>query len=333
MERPWRRTDRRRNVKGWTLMCTGMRFVDTDGRMFFGRNLDWTFDYGERVLVIPRGFEPASPFGATTRCKHALIGMGIVEEGQPLLFDAGNDAGLAVAGLNFPGYAAYEPAPVEGKANVAAWEFPLWVAANFATVDEVAEALADAVVVDEPIAPKWPSSLLHWIVGDANRSIVVEYTSAGMQVFDNPVDVLANQPGYGWHAENLRNYLNVSSDFEAAGSFGAPLAPFGAGASQRGLPGDYSSPSRFVRAAYVNANYPAKEGEPANVSRLFHSLSQVAMVEGGAMAHDGRSEKTLYTSCFSASTGGYYFNTYDDVTILSYHLGDYPQEGDRVIEA
>ena len=235
-------------------MCTGMRFNDTEGRMFFGRNLDWTFDYGERALVVPRGFKPASPFGATGEVSHALIGMGIVEEGQPLLFDAGNDVGLAVAGLNFPGYAEYAPAPIEGKTNVAAWEFPLWVAANFATVDEMAAALQDAVIVDEPIAPKWPSSLLHWIIGDATRSIVVEYTAAGMQVFENPVDVLANQPGYSWHAENLRNYLNVSSAFDSKGAFGQPLAPFGAGASQRGLPGDYSSPSRFVRAAYVNAN-------------------------------------------------------------------------------
>ena len=130
-------------------MCTGMRFNDTEGRMFFGRNLDWTFDYGERALVVPRGFKPASPFGATSEISHALIGMGVVEEGQPLLFDAGNDAGLAVAGLNFPGYAEYAPAPIEGKTNVAAWEFPLWVAANFATVDEVAAALQDAVIVDD----------------------------------------------------------------------------------------------------------------------------------------------------------------------------------------
>lgn len=142
-------------------MCTGMRFNDTEGNMFFGRNLDWTFDYGERVLVVPRGFKPASPFGATAECSHALIGMGLVEQGQPMLFDAGNDAGLAVAGLNFPGYARYESAPQEGKTNVSAWEFPLWVCANFESVDQVVDALRTAAIVDEPIAPQWPSALLH----------------------------------------------------------------------------------------------------------------------------------------------------------------------------
>lgn len=314
-------------------MCTGMRFNDADGNMFFGRNLDWTFDYGERVLVVPRGFAPASPFGATGPCTHALIGMGLVEQGQPMLFDAGNDAGLAVAGLNFPGYARYEAKPQEGKTNISAWEFPLWVCASFETVDQVEAALRNAVIVDEPIAPEWPSAMLHWIVADSARSIVVEYTAAGMQVFDNPADVLANQPGYAWHAENLRNYLNVSSAWGGQGSFGYPLAPFGAGAAQRGLPGDYTSPSRFVRAAYVNANYPVKAREAANVSRMFHSLSQVAMVEGSALSHEGDTEKTLYTGCFSSASRTYYFNTYEDVSIRSYCLDQYPQEGDRVIEA
>lgn len=314
-------------------MCTGMRFNDTEGNMFFGRNLDWTFDYGERVLVVPRGFKPASPFGATAECSHALIGMGLVEQGQPMLFDAGNDAGLAVAGLNFPGYARYESALREGKTNVSAWEFPLWVCANFESVDQVVDALRTAAIVDEPIASQWSSALLHWIVADRTRSVVVEYTDTGMQVFDNPVDVLANQPGYSWHAENLRNYLNVSNAWGGEGPFGRPLTPFGAGAAQRGLPGDYTSPSRFVRAAYVNANYPQKEREAANVSRMFHSLSQVAMVEGSAMARDGKTEKTLYTGCFSSATRTYYFNTYEDVSIRSYCLDEYPRTGDAVIEA
>ena len=139
-------------------MCTGMRFNDAEGNMFFGRNLDWTFDYGERVLVVPRGFKPASPFGATAECSHALIGMGLAEQGQPMLFDAGNDAGLAVAGLNFPGYARYESAPQEGKTNVSAWEFPLWVCANFESVDQVVDALQTTAIVDEPIASQWPSA-------------------------------------------------------------------------------------------------------------------------------------------------------------------------------
>ena len=193
-------------------MCTGIRFVDDFGNMYFGRNLDWSCSYGERVVITPIGYSPKSPFGVVGQIRRPIIGMGIVQQDVPLYFDCANDAGLAVAGLNFPGYASYAPAPIEGKTNIAAYEFPLWVVANFETVDEVEEALADAVIVDKPINDMFPSSLLHWIVGDASRSIVVEYTEAGMQVFHDDFDVLTNQPGFAWHAENVRNYLNVTPD-------------------------------------------------------------------------------------------------------------------------
>ena len=302
--------------------------------MYLGRNLDWSCGYGERVVVIPRGFKPASPFGVTPEVKHAIIGMGIVEEGQPLYFDCGNECGLAVAGLNFPGYAVYEKDAVDGKTNVSSWEFPLWVCANFSDINEVEDAIDNVAVVDRPVTDKYPTSLLHWIIGDEQRSIVVEYREDGMHVFHDDVDVLANQPGFGWHTENLRNYINVSSDFpEGEGSMGTPLKPFGSGSCQRGLPGDYYSTSRFVRAAYVNANYPAQDTEEDNVSRMFHSLQQVAMVDGCARMGDGAFEKTVYTGCFSSRTNSYYFNTYDDQKVHAYHLADYPQEGTEPIVA
>ena len=142
-------------------MCTGLRFVDNDGNMYFGRNLDWSCSYGERVVITPTGYSPVSPFEAIRAVEHAVFGMGIVQEGVPLYFDCANDAGLAVAGLNFPGYAQYASAPVEGKSNIAAYEFPLWVVASFETVDEVEKALENAVIVDKPINEKFPSSLLH----------------------------------------------------------------------------------------------------------------------------------------------------------------------------
>lgn len=302
--------------------------------MYLGRNLDWSCGYGERVVVTPRGFKPASPFGVTPEVKHAIIGMGIVEEGQPLYFDCGNECGLAVAGLNFPGYAVYEKDAVDGKTNVSSWEFPLWVCANFSDINEVEDALDNVAIVDHPITNKYPTSLLHWIIGDEQRSIVVEYREDGMHVFHDDPDVLANQPGFGWHTENLRNYINVSSDFpEGEGSMGTPLKPFGSGSCQRGLPGDYYSTSRFVRAAYVNANYPAQDTEEDNISRMFHSLQQVAMVDGCARMGDGAFEKTVYTGCFSSRTNSYYFNTYDDQTVHAYPLADYPQEGSEPIVA
>ena len=313
-------------------MCTGIRFSDGSGNLYLARNLDWTAGYGERVVLTPTGYAARSPFSAVPRIQHAVIGMGIVEEDTPLYFDCGNDAGLAVAGLNFPGYADYAPEPVDGATNVAAYEFPLWVASQFASVDEVEAALGGVVIVDKPINEKYPSSLLHWIIGDSKRAIVVEYTSDGMHVFDDDVDVLANQPGFTWHHENLRNYLNTSPDFPEKVVLGrANLVPFGSGSLMRGIPGDYYSPSRFVRAAYVNTHYPDKTTEEANVSRAFHTLQQVAMVEGCAAMGSGEFEKTIYTGLFSSRTMTYYWNTYEDPAVQRVAMADHAAGGTELV--
>lgn len=313
-------------------MCTAIRLSDDHVNVYLARNLDWTTGFGERVVLTPTSFAVTSPFGAIATVRHAVIGMGIVEHGTPLYFDCGNDAGLAVAGLNFPGYARYAPGPVTGATNVAAFEFPLWIASQFSTVDEVATALADVVIVDRPIDERLPSSLLHWIVGDASRAIVVEHTSDGIGVFDDDVDVLANQPGFAWHRENLRNYLNVSPDYPREAVVGrAHLRPFGAGSSMRGVPGDYTSPSRFVRAAYVNGHYPLKAGEAENVSRAFHTLQQVAMVDGCAAMESGEFETTRYTGLFSSRTQTYYWNTYDDPAVRAVAMADHATDGSDLV--
>ena len=82
-------------------MCTGIRFTDGQGNMYFGRNLDWSCGYGEHVVITPTGWSPNSPFGAIDAISRPVYGMGIVAENTPLYFDCANDAGLAVAGLNF----------------------------------------------------------------------------------------------------------------------------------------------------------------------------------------------------------------------------------------
>ena len=304
-------------------MCTGARFSDDQGNMYFGRNLDWSTPYGQRVVVTPRGYKYKSAFLGVMANSPALIGMGIIAENTPLYFDCANEHGLAIAGLNFPGYAKYAEVLVEGKTNVAAYEFPLWVALNFKTVDEVEKALRSVAIVAKPINDQYPVSQLHWIIGDAKRSIVVEYTAKGMEIFENDVDVLTNQPGYGWHKENLRNYMNLASPMPKGAKWGkAEMTAFGSGSLMRGMPGDYYSPSRFVRVAYLNTHYPTKSTEEENVSRLFHTLTGVAMIDGAAAMADGAFEKTIYTGGYSTRTQTYYYNTYEDPAIKSVSLKD-----------
>lgn len=315
-------------------MCTGIRFTDTAGNMYFGRNLDWTCGYGERVVVTPPAAQVPAAFdrpGDPER-GHAVIGMGIVAGGIPLYFDCGNDAGLAVAGLNFPQSARYAEAPVAGRVNVAAYEFPYWIARSFSTLDEVRSALAHVTVVAKPVSDQLPVARLHWIVSDATGSIAVECLEDGVRVWEDDVDVLTNEPDFGWQRQNLRNYLTLSEDEPADAAWGAArLVPFGSGMGMAGMPGDYSGPARFAKVAFVNAHYPVQEGERANVTRLFRTLGSVAVPDGCARMADGSFERTLYTSCFSASSLTYYHAAYDDLAIRAYPLSSCDLTGTRPV--
>ena len=228
-------------------MCTAVRFTDDQGNMF---------DYGQTVLrtpgdaAVPAAFErPDDPARG-----HDVIGVGITALGVPLYFDCANDAGLAVAGLNFPQSARYAADSVDGSFNVAAYEFPYWVARNFGSVAEARAALTGVTVVAKAVSDKLPVANLHWIVADATGAIVVECMEDGLRVWEDDVDVLTNEPNFGWHRQNLRNYLTLTDADPAPASWGgAELRAFGSGEGLRGVPGDYSGPSRFVKVAFVNA--------------------------------------------------------------------------------
>ncbi len=314
-------------------MCTGVRFSDEAGNMYFGRNLDWSTPYGQKVVITPRGYKYKPAFVDEGSDSPALIGMGIIAENTPLYFDCANEHGLAVAGLNFPGYAKYSDSAVDGKTNIAAYEFPLWVALNFKTVDEAEKALKDVVIVAKPINDQYPVSELHWIIGDAKRSIVVEYTENGIEIFENDVDILTNQPGYGWHKENLRNYMNLFPEMPKEVKWRkAKFTPFGSGSLIRGLPGGFYSTDRFVRVAYFNTHYPVQSDEASNVSRLFHTLTGVAMIDGAAAMADGNYEKTIYTGGYSTATKTYYYSTYEDPAIKSVSMNDCDLDSSDLIE-
>ena len=315
-------------------MCTGIRFTDAEGAMYFGRNLDWTQGYGERVVATPPAatIPPAFERDGDPAVGHTVVGMGIVVAGIPLYLDCGNDAGLAVAGLNFPHSARYAAEPRQGSVNVAAYEFPFWIARTFSSLDEVRAALASVTVVAKPVNEHLPVANLHWLIGDATGSIVVECMEEGMRVWENDADVLTNEPDFGWQRTNLCNYLTLTDEDPDAAAWGAmKLAPFGSGLGMQGIPGDYSGPSRFVKAAFVNSHYPAQTGEAANVTRLFRTLGSVAVPEGAAKMADGSHEKTLYTSCFSPATMTYYHATYDDPRIRSYPIASVDLAGSEPV--
>lgn len=308
-------------------MCTGIRFSDAEGHMYFGRNLDWTCGYGQDVIITPKNFKRNYAFEGEGDVVGDIVGMAIVVNNTPLYFDAANDQGLAIAGLNFPGFAQYEDKPIEGKTNLAAYEFPLWVTSCFSSVDEVGAALKNVAIVAKPVNDVYPVALLHYIIADQSRSIVVEYMADGMHVYHDEVDCLTNQPTFAWQQENLRNYISLTPDYPAPVTWDKiSLAPYGNGSGMRGMPGDFYSTSRFVRAAYFNAHYPEQAGEKDNITRLFKTLQGSAMIKGGAQTADGVFEYTIYSSGYSQATKTYYYATYDDPAIKAVPITAAPKD-------
>ena len=99
----------------------------------------------------------------------------------------------------------------------------------------------------------------------------------------------------------------------------------------RGLPGGFYSTDRFIRVAYLNTHYPVQSDEATNVSRLFHTLTGVAMIDGGAQMGDGAYEKTIYTGGYSTRTKTYYYSTYEDPAIQSVAMGDHDLDSAELI--
>ena len=285
-------------------MCTAVLYKNR----YFGRNLDYDRSFGESVVTTPEDFPFLFPEGQELRRHHAIIGMAHVSEGYPLYYDGMNEKGLAMAGLLFAGNAVYHK-PVQGKDNIPSWAFIPWVLGQCENVDEAETLLQRLNLTDLPFSEELPPSPLHWMIADGERSIVVESIADGLHIYENPVGVLTNNPPFPFHLENLNQYLNLTAkEPENRFSEAIDLKTFSRGMGAIGLPGDWSSPSRFIRAAFVKTNAVSEEKE--DVSQFFHILGSVEQVQGCVHLRKDRLERTIYGSCCDLKAGIYYYRTY-----------------------
>lgn len=287
-------------------MCTAVAYRAKD--LYFGRTLDYTCSYGEEVVISPRHFPFCFRHMERMERHYGIIGMAHVAEGVPLYYDAVNEVGLAMAGLNFVGNADYN-GPAAGMDNIASFELIPWLLGQCATVEEAKRRLAALNVVNDSFSEALPATQLHWMLADGERSIVVEAVQERLNVYDNPAGVIANNPPFPQQMRNLNQYMHLSP-MEPKNSFSEklPLYPHSRGLGAFGLPGDLSSQSRFVRAAFVALNSVSGDGE--GVSQLFHILGAVSQPIGSCRTGPKEYEYTIYTSCCDAARGIYYYTTY-----------------------
>lgn len=258
-----------------------------------------------------------------------MIGMATVVDGYPLYYDATNECGLSMAGLSFPGNAIYYPT-VDGKHNISPFELIPWVLCQCKTVAQAKDLLSGTNIAAIPFSDTYPLTQLHWIVADKRESLVVESTEKGVCLFDDPFHVLTNNPPFEYHNENMHNYLRLDIH-DPVNTFAPQLAlkPTSWGTGALGLPGDLSSPSRFVRACFTLAHSPKPECDETAIAQFFHILGAVSMTDGCVDTGKG-TERTVYSSCCNTHTMVYYYTTYENCQISAVSLRNTEYQSDRL---
>lgn len=304
-------------------MCTALH-----AHRCFGRTLDLEYTYAEQVVLTPRKFTLGLRHRPALTEHYAILGMATVAEGFPLYYDALNERGLGMAGLNFPHSGVYASA---AKGDVASFELIPYVLGRCATVEEAKAALANVRVCDTAFSSDFPPTRLHWMVADAERSIVVESTNEGLRVYDNPIGAMTNEPTFDRQLAHWRKFTHLTADEPD------PTPPhLGRGSGSLGLPGDFTSPSRLVRAAFVAAHSEAAENP---VGQFFHLMATVEVPRGCLRLPDREQVWSRYTSCMDTVQRVYYYRTYGCQRIHGVRLNDpngdtlcvYPlPEGDEI---
>lgn len=298
-------------------MCTAISYQNGDH--YFGRNLDLNRGYDEQVTITPRNYTFRFRNGQNLFHHYAMIGMATVASGYPLYYEATNEKGLSMAALNFPGNAIYLPRTA-GKDNISPFELIPWVLGQCASVSEAKSLLRLANAWMLPFSREYKLTPLHWLIADKECAIAAEPMHDAIKLHDDPVGVLTNNPPFSYHMHRLMDYTGMQAENRSGFFCGVPTRPYSAGLGSMGLPGDYSSASRFVKAAFVKHNAISDGTEKGNVCQFFHILSSVAMPRGSVVMENGEPEITLYSSCCNTAKGIYYYTTYENSRITAVNM-------------
>lgn len=313
-------------------MCTALSF-SVAGHHYFGRNLDLELSYGQQVVITPRNDLFHFHEVADLNHHYALIGVAAVMDNYPLYFDAANDHGLAMGGLNYPDNAHYADSQ-PGQQNVASFELIPWVLGQCATVADAKQLLKNVNVTNRQFSADLPASPLHWLIADRDSAIVVESDYDGVHVYDDPVGVLTNNPSFPKQLFNLNNYRTLSANtLQNSFSSQVDLNDYSRGLGTRHLPGGMDSESRFVRATFnkYNAHW-GHQDELANVTQLFHVMHSVEQQSGldQVATNPAKFEYTIYTVGYNLDQGLIYYTTYTNNQINCVDMNKVDLDGQQL---
>ena len=307
-------------------MCTAISFKTKDH--YFGRNLDLEYSYDEKVTITPRNYVFNFRKIKHLKIHYAIIGMAYVKDNYPLYYDATNEMGLSMAGLNFPENAHYFN-EINDKINISPFEFIPFILSTCKSVSEVKELLKRINLINISFSSELPLSPLHWIVSDKKSSLTIESVKDGLKVYENNLGILTNNPPFEIQMFNLNNYINLSAK-DPENKFCKGLTIYSRGMGAIGLPGDWSSQSRFVKTVFVKNNSVCKNDETSSVNQFFHMLSSVEMPKGCVKVNK-KDEYTIYSSCCNTDKGVYYYKTYEGIQINAVKLYNENLDGNSLI--
>lgn len=318
-------------------MCTAITMQSPQSETYFGRTMDFSYPLAPELYITPKDYEWTN-MSHTHKIRNRYSYMGIGQDISPVIFaDGVNEMGFAAAVLYFPGYAEYDTPPEPGQdpqtPSIAALELVNFLLGLCPDVDQAVSLLQRIRIVGLTDPVTQTVAPLHWLLADAKGScLVVEKTAEGLNLMDNPIGVLSNSPDFQWHMTNLRGYMNLSPKQSREVSWNVvSLTPFGQGAGTIGLPGDYTPPSRFVRAAYLKSHTPLPENAGEAVNTCFHILESVSIPKGAVITQRDTPDYTQYTAFINLSTREYFFRTYDNSDIATARLSGETEYGSDMI--
>lgn len=280
-------------------------------------------ELGGRPVMIPRGWH----FNTNMDSKgydtvYSFVGTGRLLS-QYVMVDGVNEAGFGAAALYLV-ESQYAKAPVAGKHNLASFEVVAYLLGQMHDVAQLRANLDELNIVATDNALLDGNVPLHWIVADkTGDTAVIEMGASGLKCYDNPVGVMTNSPEFPWHLQNLQNYPQLSPALAAGTQYGALKAlGAGAGTGALGLPGDYTSVSRFVRMAFLRENVDQVSGQGATINTLSHLLNALDIPRGVKLMANGEADYTQYRAYFDLTTASYFMQPYDDLTITQVNLTD-----------
>jgi len=306
--------------------CTGIMLRNADGTIVHGRTVEFGIPLEITYAVVPRNynFTGLTPLGDGKKWTTKYGVLGAIVFGNLGVMDGINEKGLAMGAFYFSTEAGYTPTTAENQSkSMSTIDFSTWILTQFANVDEVRAAIEGGEAIVAPtLLPGWPQTVqpFHWVVYDkSGKSIAIEPIKGKLVVSDNPLGVFTNSPTFDWHMTNLRNYISLNPrDVPAVTIDDTTFQSFGLGDGMHGLPGDFTPPSRFVRAAIFSATALKAPDAKAGVFSGFHVLNNFDIPYGVSREVDKgviHADQTIFTTMRDPQNLRVYYKTYDDQTL------------------